>query len=323
MTLPRFAREIERMYASQGRETLTARRSVAKSGVSPGSNIIASARTVIDAYMGPDEVALARQYLANFEDATEVRLASQSNSPVYLFYSPSADDTSFNPADWVGFMDVNDDFVSASSADSSGDLRWFAIRPEHKTIAQADPKHEPRERGLEPVLILLRGAPGPLVLPKFYRAIEEGAEREPLQRATSLTIVRKAQLVPGEFAQETGNIWGTFSAINSEDGYSLSYDSGETRFPDGTESMSRYADVTDAEEMRLLVTVVESGVSGSSIRVESDALGESPEVFIVSAGVFHSEWKPVIASGGALFEWYVDSPSSGTAVIGLCQLQER
>lgn len=160
-------------------------------------------------------------------------------------------------------------------------------------------------------------------LPNLYRQIDRMSEEEPLQRDTSLDIVRKAQVGAGEFTQESINIWGTFSRRNGPNGYSLSYSSGQTRFPDVTTSMSRYGDLEDAEEARVLVNVVAAGVAGSTLSVEGDALPVPPEVSLASVGLFYSAWEPVISDGGALLEWYVNSPTSGTLSVGLCQLQVR
>ncbi len=149
------------------------------------------------------------------------------------------------------------------------------------------------------------------------------AKEKPRETDTARDIVRKAQLEPAILAIELGDIWGTFSKVDSAGGYALSYPSGRKAFPDGTNSMSRYSDITGLYEVRLLVSVAGPGVSGATISVESAAIATPLSVSIAAAGVILSGWQSITEGSSALMEWFVDSPSVGTATIGLCQLQGR
>lgn len=116
-----------------GFRTRMARGVARKAGLRAIRGEPAQAQTVIDGYIHPQEGPYARQYLTDFSRVSRVRLASQSNVPVYVFCSPSVGSNELRPADYTVLRDVDGVPVSASIANSSGDLRYFTLPTDVRT----------------------------------------------------------------------------------------------------------------------------------------------------------------------------------------------
>lgn len=134
-------REIDRMIRQEALEKPMADEMVRKGGVPQGDApavTILAVTTIIDAYLGPVEGPLARQYLADLSGVERVRLASQSNVAIYVLYSESADDGALNPGDYTVLEDTDGNPVWASQANSDpgDDLRWFTLPAEERTLVR-------------------------------------------------------------------------------------------------------------------------------------------------------------------------------------------
>lgn len=173
------------------------------------------------------------------------------------------------------------------------------------------------------------------MFPSTYEAIREMIRTGLLETTTARDIARKAGIrlsssLPGA---NIPDIWGTFSLRpeGADIGYTVEHTSGTYSFPDGTVSMNRYADMTGTTSARLLVTVTEAGIEGSTLKVTLSGASFTdgqPEVDLGAVGLHITEWKPLIHSlgpdEGALVQWVVTSEASeGSFSVGLCQLQMR
>ena len=132
-------REIDRRIRKRALVKNKSLEIVRKGGVPEGDVAQSDAvppRTVIAAYISPQEHALHRQYLANFSAVDRVRLVSQSNIDVYVLFSESAHDPRLAPGDFTALLDENGNRIHASKANSDpGDeLRWVRIPPEERTL---------------------------------------------------------------------------------------------------------------------------------------------------------------------------------------------
>lgn len=141
-------------------------------------------------------------------------------------------------------------------------------------------------------------------------------------------VARKAQArgaVSKDVALLTGTIWGTFSHRNDPDGYVVSYTASPRGFPDGTDSMSRYADMTAINEARLIANIVNGGTPGPILSVNGagEVISIGLEVIDTSPEIIIGTWHPVTASGATLLEWKIEGSGSGTVTVGLIQLQVK
>lgn len=164
--------------------------------------------------------------------------------------------------------------------------------------------------------------------PIINRNLDEMLEGELLETPFARGIVRKAQ-AQGSTQQGVmrlaGTIWGTFSARNGAGGYEVNYTGAPSGFPDGTDSMSRYADMTGVSEARLLVNVAGGGGPGTILTVSGagEEISVGLEVITVPPEFVEGTWHPVTASGATLLTWTIEGLSSGSVTVGLCQLQVK
>lgn len=99
-----------------------ARKVARKAGLKAGGGEPVGTRTIIDAYVHPEEPPLARQYQADFSNKTELRLSSRSDNLIYVIYSVS-DPGPLDPGIWF-------DLTSASASDTPA---WVDIPAEAQT----------------------------------------------------------------------------------------------------------------------------------------------------------------------------------------------
>lgn len=134
MTFRLTYREIRELARKTFLHTLVARGVARKAGLI-ASPALSGLRTVIDAYVSPLESPLARQYAVDLTGATEMRLTSQSNVPIYIFFSLAVDSEALDPGDFQPLSGLDEDeiliILSASIADSvsggSSALHWLGI----------------------------------------------------------------------------------------------------------------------------------------------------------------------------------------------------
>lgn len=89
-------------------------------------------RTVIDAYVSPDEEPFARQWITDLSGMTRIRFQSRSSNPVYLFASSSVSDEALNPGDFAAMLDGDGDQIGAE--DSPATLEWRTLADEHRGV---------------------------------------------------------------------------------------------------------------------------------------------------------------------------------------------
>lgn len=106
-----------------------ARKIVRKSGLRPGA-ATTGPRTLIDAFVDTNETALWKQWATDLTGFSGVRFTCQSFIALYVFYSHTLDG-SYDPGDWAP-LEGEEGAVSASIANSTGDLRWFTLPAERK-----------------------------------------------------------------------------------------------------------------------------------------------------------------------------------------------
>lgn len=131
-------REIDRMIRKEALNRPMADEMVRKGGVAQQTapaETVPAPRTIIAAYLSPEESPLGRQYLTDLSGAERVRLGSQSNVSVYVLYSESVESGPLDPGDFLILEDEDGNPVSASQANSDpgDDLRWFTLPPEERT----------------------------------------------------------------------------------------------------------------------------------------------------------------------------------------------
>ena len=144
-----------------------------------------------------------------------------------------------------------------------------------------------------------------------------------LETRTDRDIARKAGIQSVAGSGPLPTVIGTFSFINSADGYELEYPSGDYSFPDGTASMTSVVDLAELSEARLLATVASGGDAGVTLTVTG--AGEDIAVdleAIPGEELIVGSWHPVSGEMATL-EWTVSAPDVGSAIMGLCQLQAR
>lgn len=178
--------------------------------------------------------------------------------------------------------------------------------------------------------------------PTIYRAISDLVMDECLQDELARGIARKAGLRLGASgATSTApDLMGQFNLLNDNDlGYTGNYlASASFAFPDDSQWMDSFEDGRGLSQARLLVTVTEVGLAGSSVFVEVvDGAGVSgfetapPSAPLDTLGLHISEWQTFTwdpsAPGErkALLRWRISNPlaTTGAFSVGLCQLQVR
>lgn len=172
---------------------------------------------------------------------------------------------------------------------------------------------------------------------KSYAEILEMIGKALLDTSMARAIVRRAGVWPAGALGGIPDIFGTFSEITDTSGYVGEYTSAEFYFPDGSQSMARYADTAGISEARILVTTTGVGATGSILLVEVDGgegvrgfVDEPPSAPLDSIGLHVSEWRrfswePATLGRAALIRWVVSNPADagGEFAVGLCQLQVR
>lgn len=164
-----------------------------------------------------------------------------------------------------------------------------------------------------------------MVFTKSSRAIDDAIEEALLEVGTSRDIARKAGVkLVGSTSTELAGIMGTFSLISSSVGYVLNYPVGVSYFPDGTNSNSRYADLSGASEGRLMVNIAQGGDPETILTLEGT--GNLMEIGFYRlpglTAIIVGDWQS-ITPGPTLLEWKLTATSSGSVTVGLCQLQIR
>lgn len=167
--------------------------------------------------------------------------------------------------------------------------------------------------------------------PTVYREIRRLAVDTVWETGTARDIARKAGIVLRGSAGPSANIWGTFSEVNDEAlGFVCDYIDGVDAFyfPDGTERMSRYSDMSGATQSRLLITVTQAGSVGSSLSIASDQIVFTPPIQLPldSVGLHMSAWQSMsLTQDNVYSRWIVGNPlmEAGSFAVGLCQWQVR
>lgn len=141
-------------------------------------------------------------------------------------------------------------------------------------------------------------------------------------------VARKAQArgaVSKDIARLSGTIWGTISRRNHPDGLSVDYTASPSLFPDGTDSMSRYADMTGVSEARLLANIASGGGPGTTLTVvgAGEDISIGLEIITSPPELIVGTWHPVTATGATLLEWFIEGSGPGNVILGLCQLRVR
>lgn len=131
--------------------------------------------------------------------------------------------------------------------------------------------------------------------------------------------------------------WSLVEGLRTQEGFSFDYPADtEFVFPTGAGAYGarRYADSRAFGEGRLIVNVLEAGVSGSALSVDIDGgsfVGSAPSCPLDSVGFFESEWEDIVLPStpdpldSVEVSWLVSNPtaSAGTGAIGTCQFQVR
>lgn len=179
-----------------------------------------------------------------------------------------------------------------------------------------------------------------MTFPLTHREIREMVGEEVLKTEIARGIARKAGLQTiGGTALALADLGGSFSFLPDEnaDSYVGAYFSqAEFYFPDDTAHMDTYLDLQGATQARLLVTVADEGIEGTSLLVEvMDGSGirgfqeAPPSCPLDSVGLHISAWQTFNSSSleqyPQVLRWIVSNPDSaaGEFSVGLCQLQVR
>lgn len=143
-------------------------------------------------------------------------------------------------------------------------------------------------------------------------------------------VARKAQAhgtLTRQVATLTGTILGTISRRNHPLGLSVDYTTAHKKFPDDTDSMNRYADLTGITEARLIANIASGGGPGTVLMVsganQDEDIAVGLEIITSPPDLIVGTWHPVTASGATLLEWFIYGTGPGTVITGLCQLQGR
>jgi len=131
-------REIDQMIRQQALEESMASEIVRKGGVPQGqepTTLVPFPRTVIDAYLAPQEGPLGRQYLVDLSEVERVRLSSQSVVMVYVLYSEDLGNNALNPGNFAVLEDESGNPIGSSKSfsDPGDDLRWRILPPIERT----------------------------------------------------------------------------------------------------------------------------------------------------------------------------------------------
>ncbi len=167
--------------------------------------------------------------------------------------------------------------------------------------------------------------------PRVYREIRRLAIDTVWETPTAVAIARKAGIIMRSGPSAGADIWGAFSEVNDETlGFVCDYlpSVDAFYFPDGTERMSRYSDMTGCTQSRLLVTVTEAGSEGSSLGIASDQIVFSSPIQLPldSVGLHVSDWQGMsLTQNNVYSRWVVGNPTmdTGSFAVGLCQWQVR
>ena len=141
-------------------------------------------------------------------------------------------------------------------------------------------------------------------------------------------IGRKAQ-PKGSTAQEVLTldriILGTISRRNHPQGLSVDYTATEQGFPDGSDRMNFYADLTGVDEARLVANIKSGGGPGTVLAVHGggELISIGLQIITSSPEIVEGTWHPVSATGATLLTWTIQGTSAGNVILGLCQLQGR
>lgn len=150
--------------------------------------------------------------------------------------------------------------------------------------------------------------------------------KTPLCRA----VARKAQ-ARGQVARDllslTGTILGTISHRNDPEGLSVDYTTTPQLFPDGSDRMNFYADLTGISEARLIANIRSGGGSGTILTVNGagEDIAVGLQVITSSPEIVVGSWHPITSSAGGatLLTWSIEGSGAGTVILGLCQLIGR
>lgn len=167
---------------------------------------------------------------------------------------------------------------------------------------------------------------------RTWGAIENMIRDALLETDTARDIARKAGVRMFAVRPEVPIMWGQLALAepgSATGGYTVNYSSGVYSFPDGTSSMSRYGDLSDFGQGRLLVTIVSASEAGATLGVDfaqGASFSTPPSVSLSGAtGLKLSEWRDFEVTGPTLLEWSVSSASEtpGSFIVGLCQFQVK
>lgn len=164
-----------------------------------------------------------------------------------------------------------------------------------------------------------------------HREIRRLAIETAWETPTARDIARKAGIILRPSQGVSEDIWGTFSEVNDAAlGFVCDYvpDVEAFYFPDDTERMSRHSDMRSKSQSRLLVTVTDAGLAGSSLSIASDQITFAAPIQLPldSVGLHVSEWQNMTLTQDNVYSrWIVGNPSTlaGSFAVGLCQWQVR
>jgi len=131
MSIPRTDPEIRRIVKNEALQTYTARRVFRKAGILLESIVLPRPRTIVDGIINPLEHNLARMWLVDLTNATQIRFTCESNVTMFLNRMTSTDATALD-ATWTAMMGANSSNATVNLSASrtttdAGDLLWRTI----------------------------------------------------------------------------------------------------------------------------------------------------------------------------------------------------